>query len=197
MFSQIHAGGDRMMKLVNALLEVAYMDTPVATQESGGFDWSALARQAVASLQQQAQSRGLRLVLLDPWPALPVSGRLSASASGHAMRYSPPGGRSELMAADRGNCGLELRVRDQGPGVPEDERERVFEAFVLGSRTRDGSAGTGLGLTLARKIMNVHGGRIHLEAPVAGGTEVVMWMPVRPVAVPVAVPEDEAVAAVV
>jgi len=45
--------------------------------------------------------------------------------------------------------------------------------------------------------MNVHGGRIHLEAPVAGGTEVVMWMPVRPVAVPVAVPEDEAVAAVV
>ena len=54
-------------------------------------------------------------------------------------------------------------LRDQGPGIPGDELETIFEAFVQSSQTKDGSGGTGLGLAICRKIIDAHGGRIHAE----------------------------------
>ena len=56
---------------------------------------------------------------------------------------------------------IHIQVRDRGPGIPAAELEKIFQAFVQSSQTRDGSGGTGLGLAICRKIMTAHGGRIH------------------------------------
>src|SRR6185503_2058009 len=73
----------------------------------------------------------------------------------NAIRHSPPGGRVSVCA--RAGSGLQLEVRDEGPGIPAAERERVFQRFTRGD-TSDG--GTGLGLAIARWAVELHGGAI-------------------------------------
>jgi signal transduction histidine kinase len=86
----------------------------------------------------------------------------------NAIRHTPPDG-SVVVRAEPHDGRLEIEVADTGQGIPPDERERVFEPFVQG-RTRaartDGSAG--LGLAIARAIVEAHGGRIWLEDAAAG-----------------------------
>jgi signal transduction histidine kinase len=69
--------------------------------------------------------------------------------------------------------GVQVRVTDQGPGIPQEDRFRVFEPFVLG----ESSGGTGLGLAIAAAIVQAHGGRIRIDDAPGGGTAVVMELP--------------------
>jgi signal transduction histidine kinase len=73
---------------------------------------------------------------------------------------------------------LVIRVRDQGPGIPEAELERVFEPFyrLEASRSRD-TGGTGLGLSIARQIAQLHGGTLILRNIKEGGLEAVLTLP--------------------
>jgi PAS domain S-box-containing protein len=73
--------------------------------------------------------------------------------------------------------GLELSVRDHGPGVAPDDRERVFDKFYRGSNA-SGLPGSGLGLYMARSIVEVHGGVLNLVSPPGGGAEFRIWLPV-------------------
>jgi two-component system sensor histidine kinase KdpD len=94
----------------------------------------------------------------------------------NAMRFAPPGSEIRLTA-NVWHQQVEVRVSDQGPGIPPDERERVFEPFFK----RDaglGRGGTGLGLAIARAIVRAHGGRIRVEGTPGGGTAVVFDLPV-------------------
>jgi signal transduction histidine kinase len=70
---------------------------------------------------------------------------------------------------------VQVRVTDQGPGIPEEDRRRVFEPFVLG----ENSDGTGLGLAIAAAIVQAHGGRISIDDAPGGGTAVTMELPGR------------------
>ena len=73
-----------------------------------------------------------------------------------------------------------VRIRDEGPGIPENQRERVFEPFARleTSRSRD-TGGTGLGLTIAREIARRHGGRVSLSNRPEGGLEVLLEIPLK------------------
>jgi signal transduction histidine kinase len=82
----------------------------------------------------------------------------------NALKYSPPGSPVDLSAA-RSNGTLEIRVADQGPGIPEKERERVFEKFYRRQAAKERVPGTGLGLHIAREILRAHGG----DVKVSGG----------------------------
>jgi signal transduction histidine kinase len=90
------------------------------------------------------------------------------------------GGRAEVVVED-GSDALTLRVRDPGPGIPEDQLEQVFEPFyrLEGSRNR-ATGGTGLGLTIARNIAQTHGGDIELRNRAEGGLEAVLRLPRAP-----------------
>jgi signal transduction histidine kinase len=68
-----------------------------------------------------------------------------------------------------------VRIADQGPGVPSTERERVFDPFVSGGDTT--GTGTGLGLSIARAIVEAHGGRVWIEGAPGGGTAVTFDLP--------------------
>ena len=70
-----------------------------------------------------------------------------------------------------------LSVSDRGPGVPEDELERIFDAFVQSTRTKDGSGGTGLGLAISRRIMTAHGGTVRASLRDGGGSVFTVELP--------------------
>jgi len=73
-----------------------------------------------------------------------------------------------------------ISVLDRGPGIAADELERVFEKFYRGRRGREKAEGTGMGLAIAKGIIEAHGGKIHAESRPGGGTAIVMTLP-RPV----------------
>jgi two-component system sensor histidine kinase KdpD len=94
----------------------------------------------------------------------------------NAARFSVPG--SEIrVSAHAWQSRVEVSVADQGPGIPPEERERVFEPFYK----RDaglGRGGTGLGLAIARAVVQAHGGRIRVDGTPSGGTAIVFDLPV-------------------
>ena len=93
----------------------------------------------------------------------------------NAVRFSPPGG-DVLISISTWRDGVQVRVSDQGPGVPLEERERVFQPFYRRD-TGGGRGGSGLGLAIARAIVLAHGGRIRIEGAPSGGATVVFELP--------------------
>jgi signal transduction histidine kinase len=85
----------------------------------------------------------------------------------NAIKFTPPQGRVELDAEADGQA-VRFSVRDTGPGIPPDLLPRVFERFWKGGGA--GRAGTGLGLNIAREIVEAHGGRIWVESQPDHGT---------------------------
>ena len=85
----------------------------------------------------------------------------------NALRFAPEG--SEIcVRADQVTDGIEVRVADHGPGVPPDQRRRIFDEFVR-IDARPDSTGTGLGLAIVRALVTAHGGRVWCEETPGGG----------------------------
>jgi two-component system sensor histidine kinase KdpD len=97
----------------------------------------------------------------------------------NAMKYAPEG--EVVVEGEAGEGIVTIAVRDRGPGIPEAERERVFEMFHrLDSRDSREVYGHGLGLHLARKLLETMGGGVRAEAAQGGGARLVFWLPAAP-----------------
>jgi signal transduction histidine kinase len=98
----------------------------------------------------------------------------------NAHKYSPTGSLVELRVARAGTECL-LSVRDNGPGVPEEEREAIFERFYRSRLHRqDRTASTGLGLPIARTVAELHRGQVWVEEAPGGGALFWLSLPVAP-----------------
>ncbi|MBI3648980.1 MAG: sensor histidine kinase [Actinobacteria bacterium] len=95
----------------------------------------------------------------------------------NALRYSPAGAEVEVSVTSNGDA-IRVRVADRGPGIPAEERERVFEAFYRGTQ-RPERPGSGLGLAIAKAVVVAHGGRIWIEGVPGGGAAVVFEIPLE------------------
>jgi two-component system sensor histidine kinase KdpD len=95
---------------------------------------------------------------------------------GNAVKYSPPGSIIAISAIQADDT-VTVRVRDQGPGIPENELESIFERFYRGNRTQNSVAGTGMGLSVARDIINAHQGRLWAENLAEGGAQFSFSLP--------------------
>jgi len=118
-----------------------------------------------------AASRRVELELTAPAPAFVVGdpvalALLVRNLVDNAARYSPPGSRVELAVAG-GAGGVTLIVDDAGPGIPEAERERVFDRFYR--RAEGGESGSGLGLAIVRSVAASHGATVALDRSPQGG----------------------------
>jgi signal transduction histidine kinase len=96
----------------------------------------------------------------------------------NALKYSAPGSLVSCQAREEGGA-LLLRVEDSGPGVPERDRQRVFEKFYRRASTRDQVPGTGLGLHIAREIIRMHGGDLWIESAASQGAAFCFRLPLR------------------
>jgi two-component system NtrC family sensor kinase len=147
-------------------------------------DLAVLTRQIAALLERPLVQRNVRLIVASPEgdPVVAV-GRMRALESVlvnlvlNAADAMPRGGTVRLEARPVLAGNVELRVEDQGPGVPLELRSRVFEPFFT---TKDAQHGTGLGLALCRTIVEEHGGRIWVEDGPEGGARFVVSLPAAP-----------------
>ena len=98
----------------------------------------------------------------------------------NGARFSPPGGRLQV-AVDAGSNALRFVVSDEGPGIPEAEREKIFDMFYTAARGDRGGPGTGLGLAICQGMIGAHGGRVAVGEGLDGrGASVTLELPLQP-----------------
>lgn len=109
-----------------------------------------------------------------------MCGEVLARLADNALRYTPPDASIRVAAAKAG-ASWTMIVEDTGPGVPEADRERMFEPFArLARDVRRGIPGAGLGLALCRALVDRMGGTIAIDAPPGGGTRVIVRFSLAP-----------------
>ena len=174
----------RMRRLVADLLLLARADARRSAARER-LDLSRVVVDAAAELGPLAAA-GHRELLLETPPGLDVIGardelhRVALNLMDNAMKHTPEGTRVHAVASRDGDD-VVLRVRDKGPGVPLELRERLFERFVRGAGDRGGSSG--LGLSIVRAVAEAHGGSVDLEDPTPDerGAHFVVRLPAAPV----------------
>jgi signal transduction histidine kinase len=143
------------------------------------LDLGALVLESLVDVRALAAQRGSALELL-PGAPVTVQGDRAAltllvrNLADNALRYSPPGARVELRVVHESGRAL-LQVDDAGPGIPAEDRERVFDRFYR--RASGDEAGSGLGLAIVRSIAERHGADIALAASPLGGLRVTVRFP--------------------
>ena len=170
-FSRIHSSGKRLLSLLNDLLDLSKMEAGKMDYQLLPCDVIQLTRDAVDELRGMAQKQHLSLQLATP-DNEPLSAQLDAmrygqivrNLLGNAIKFSPASGQIDISISTYPPepqliC---LSIRDYGPGIPENEREQVFNSFIQGSLTKTGAGGTGLGLAICREIVHAHQGRIDI-----------------------------------
>lgn len=140
-------------------------------------DLPALVQRLVDEQQLQWRSRGLEVAVqcLSPETLLRAEvdsellGTALSNLLSNAIRYSPPGG-AVVVTLQRAGDALSIEVADEGPGVADGERQRIFEPFFRGQRQPgEGLAGTGIGLSIVAETVAAHGGRVVCLPTPAGG----------------------------
>jgi two-component system, OmpR family, sensor kinase len=166
----------RMRRLVGDLLLLARADAK-RTQPQRATDLAAVLVEAAGELEPVAEGHELSV---EAEPAI-VTGtrddlhRLTLNLLENAIRHTPPGTHIRASTAALDGIAV-LTVEDDGPGIPPELEQRVFERFVRGAR--DGRRGSGLGLAIVRAVVEAHGGSVRLERPQSGsGTRLVIRLP--------------------
>ena len=185
MFEDIHSAGQRMLTLVNDLLEVSKLESTVGTFHMERIDLRGVVRPVIRELEPLLERSHLMMDLR--MPDLPLVAKADPlrfqqvirNVVANAIKFSPPGSTITLEGYADPQGQTHLVVRDEGPGIPPSELHSIFEAFVQSSKTKDGSGGTGLGLAICRKIVEAMGGRIFAENVPASGAAFHIILPAR------------------
>jgi len=172
---------DQLNALIGEVLSLARLDGGAAGNLTGTVDLSGLVEMVVNDARYEAQARQCEVnAAAAPGSLVRGDGELLHRAVENvvrnAVRHAPAGSTVEVSL--EGGPACLLRVRDRGPGVPEAQLETIFEPFARVSSARErGSGGYGLGLTIARRAIELHGGRISARNAQGGGLEVTIELP--------------------
>lgn len=180
-FPKLHARLNRATHVVHQLLTLARHEQLPAGQNLVPLDPMALIVDIVSDHALQAESKGIDLgaVAADLGPVLLLGNEeslriLLGNLVDNAIRYTPSGGRVDVGLRTKDDSIL-IQIADDGPGIAEHERERVFARFHRGEGT--GEIGSGLGLFIARTIADHHRARITLDTSPLGGLLVTVHFP--------------------
>lgn len=172
----------RMARLLDDLLATARKRSSAFVDRE--VDLAGVARHTAADFTLLAAERSLHLDLrLASGPVVyadPASlDRAVSNLLSNAVRLAPEGSTITVAAGSRQGWAW-VAVRDEGPGIPDEERSRVFDRFHRGAGQQ--TQGVGLGLTIARQIVESHQGRLVLSERTGPGSTFVIWLPERAVA---------------
>ncbi len=175
----IRASGQHLLSLINDLLDLAKAEADKLTLNEEWFDLSAAIGATLRIVQGQAQAQGVALSVrpLDPQPALLGDNRkvrqIVLNLLSNAIKFTPSGGRVTVTAAIAPDGGLTVSVADTGIGMSPADIDKAMTAFqqVETSYTRR-HAGTGLGLPLTKRLVELHGGMLRIDSAVGVGTTV-------------------------
>jgi signal transduction histidine kinase/DNA-binding response OmpR family regulator len=180
----IHTGGKHLLTLINDILDLSKIEAgrlqlaidnvalstsfaevadtmrPLADKKS-----HILAQRALPGLSVRADGTRLKQILMN--------------LIGNAIKFTPDGGKIELTAKRAGDF-VRVEVRDSGPGIPPEERQRIFDAFYRLRKSEKGVEGTGLGLAITQRLVQLHGGELGVESELGVGSCFHFTLPLAP-----------------
>jgi signal transduction histidine kinase len=181
----------RLKTLVEQVLSYAGASSRKVIREPEPFSVETVIGEALTAGQDEIASThaklvstiepGLPAILGDPVALKHALSNLVSNAAKYGLNDTPWIGVSATRAGSPSAPEVEIRVADRGPGIPPDEQQHIFEPFFRGRRAiQDQIHGTGLGLNLVKKIVEAHGGTIHVKSEPAHGAEFIVRLPAIP-----------------
>ena len=178
---------DRLANLIEQMLAISSLDTDRVELALQATDVNSLLQVLVGDRSRMITMKGLDLEVeiskglpqayADPQHLMQVMTNLLSNA----INYTPTGGRIRLETKRRewnGRTWVTFSVSDTGPGIPENEKERIFDRFFRGLVARAaGTPGTGLGLSISKEIIDRHKGRLTFTSQPGRGTTFGVWLP--------------------
>jgi signal transduction histidine kinase/streptogramin lyase/DNA-binding NarL/FixJ family response regulator len=187
----INRSGEHLLDMVGDILSLSRIEAGRVGLSEEHFDLRQTLEDIVWIFRSRAEGKGLRLSLeladdFAPY-LLGDAGKLRQvmiNLLDNAVKFTQEGevwlrARSQAMEEDPDMVMLQLEVEDTGPGIPSYQLDRVFEAFVQGERLRNGGAGTGLGLTISKSLVEMMGGELTVESKVGQGSLFRVDVPLR------------------
>jgi signal transduction histidine kinase len=173
---------DRMSSLVDTLLRLSHGDAGTIRLSRQAIDLDQLARDVAASLGILAEERNQKVIVDASTQVTVRADRLVlreavTNVLDNAIKYGPDGSTVTMRVDRVGDEGL-LAITDEGPGVPAEHRDRIFNRFfrIDEARSRE-RGGAGLGLAIAKWAVEIHGGRITVHEARDGGSEFRIYLP--------------------
>jgi signal transduction histidine kinase len=186
MLGVVDRNAHRLLELIEAIVTLDRLESGRVPLEQGPIDVARMVKQVVDAVTPLAAAREQRLTAeVDP-----TSGELIGDSSQlervllnlatNAVKFTPKGGTVEVLAGGDDDT-AHITVRDSGMGIPADEQPRLFSRFFRSSSARTAAIpGTGLGLVIARSIVDAHGGTIEIVSTEGLGTVVTVTLPRQP-----------------
>jgi two-component system sensor histidine kinase KdpD len=170
----------RLNRVVGNLLDLSRLRAGALTPSRRPAEIAEIIEGVLARMEPQLRDRHLKVVLREGLPSVPVDvvqlDQVLTNLLENAAKYSPSGSEIAISTA-RWEGSVQVRIADQGRGIPIDQRSEVFEPFARG--TPSDGRGSGLGLAIAKAVVEAHGGSIWAEEAPGGGTAILFRLPIR------------------
>jgi signal transduction histidine kinase len=181
----IHSSGKHLLSLINDILDLSKVEAGRMELDLATFDLPSAISNAMTLIRERAQRHGIALAQ-ETDPALcEVTAderkfkQILLNLLTNAVKFTPDGGRIDVRARRDGDNAV-VAVHDTGIGIAPDDQEAVFEEFrQVGRNYTTKQEGTGLGLALTRKFVELHGGRIWLESEPGKGSTFTFTIPAK------------------
>jgi signal transduction histidine kinase/CheY-like chemotaxis protein len=181
----IWASGKHLLELLNDILDLSKIEAGQMILNRSECDVRESLEYCISMVRERALKQRIQLSLeVDPEVGSLDADRLRfrqvvLNLLSNAVKFTPEGGRVDVRAFIR-DQDLVVLVADTGVGVPAEDRERIFDSFQQGTRFSEQVEGTGLGLTLSKRILELHGGRIWVESEPGQGSTFGIALPAGP-----------------
>jgi len=182
--SDIHASGEHLLNLINEVLDLSRVEAGRYELHEEAISLAQVVQECHHLMEMRAKERDLALELaIEPtlpelWADARALRQVTLNLISNAIKFTPPGGRVDVAVGWTAKGGAYLAVRDTGPGIPQNEIPLVLSSFGRGSNAQKSEeAGSGLGLPIAKSLIELHGGRFAIHSQEGHGTQVVAAFP--------------------
>jgi PAS domain S-box-containing protein len=164
----IHTGGKHLLKLISDILDLSKIEAGRMELTRENVAVASAFTEVISALYPLAEKKSQTL-LQQVEPNLHVRAdamrfkQVLTNLIGNAIKFTPEGGRIQLVARQVHNQ-VKIEVRDNGPGIPPEQQQRIFEAFVRLTQAGSATEGTGLGLAITARLVELHGSTLGIES---------------------------------
>jgi signal transduction histidine kinase len=183
----IYASGTHLLSLISEVLDLSKIESGGYQLHIEQFDMQTVIQDSLMLVKPQAERAKVSILPVDVAGDVTMNGDMRAikqvivNLLANAVKFTPGGGEIKVRCAEEDGT-VHVRIRDSGIGIAEELLESVFEAFHQGdAKLARQYGGTGLGLSVCRRLVEMHGGRIWLESTQNAGTTVFFHLPKRSV----------------
>jgi signal transduction histidine kinase len=180
----ILASGTHLLSLINDVLDLSKVEAGQVELEVQPFSVREALERGVVMVREGAFDHGVEVALAAGQDVGVIEGderrikQVIFNLLSNAVKFTPPGGVVDVSAA-RVNGEVRISVADTGPGIAPEDHQRIFEEFQQAEAGVEQREGTGLGLALSKRLVELHGGRIWLDSDLGRGSTFVFTLPVR------------------